>query len=169
MDCALNSGRVVVLATLAAAAAAACTIERGDVRTPSGQPPEVDSTSVRLVMEAVASAYESGDLAALDTLYHDDVTAVEGTRLSSGRAGYVADHLAPQIGSLDDRNFQLHDISVRLARNVAWSTYRFNLAGTRSGERVETRGVGTMILQKSQGRWQIVHVHTSTVVEGSER
>ena len=161
--------QAAVLATLAAAAAAACTIERGDVRTPSGQPPEADSTAVRFAVEAVAVAYESGDLSAFDTLYHESVTVIEGAQVSSGRASYFADYLAPQIRSLDDRQCRFHDISVRLARNTAWATYRFVLAGTRNGVRVEARGVGTMILQDFQGRWQIVHVHTSTVPADVER
>jgi ketosteroid isomerase-like protein len=168
MGHALNPGRPLVFAMLAAVAAA-CTIERGDVRTPSGQPPEADSVAVRLAMEAVALAYESGDMSAFDTLYHESLTVVEGEQVISGRASYVADDLAPQIRSLDDRDCRLYDVRVRLARNTAWATYRFDLAGTRDGERVDTRGVGTMILQKFQGRWQIVHVHTSAVEEDVER
>lgn len=165
----LRPCRAAVLAMLAAAASAACTIERGDVRTPGGQPPEADSTAVRLAVEAVALAYESGDLSAFDTLYDDSVTVFDGAQVSSGRASYIADYLAPQIRSLDDRQCRLHDISVRLARNTAWATYRFGVAGTRNGVRVELRGVGTMILQNFQGRWRIVHVHTSTVPADGER
>ena len=159
----LSPCRALALVMLAAAAAAACTIERGDVRTPSGQPPEADSVAVRLAMEAVAGAYESGDLAAFDSLFHESVTVLDGGRVSLGRADYLADVLAPQIGSLHDRGCRLDDIRVRLARNTAWATYRFVLAGKQDGERVETHGVGTMVLQKFQGRWQIVHVHTSSV------
>lgn len=169
MGHALKLCRALVWPTLAAAAAAACTIERGDVRTPSGQPPEADSVAVRLVLEAVALAYESSDLSAFDTLFHESVVAFEGDQASSGRASYIADHLAPQIRSLDERHCRLHEISVRLARNVAWATYRFAQVGTRNGERIEARGVGTMVFQKFQGRWQIVHVHTSTVPELAER
>ena len=169
MGRALIPRRVFVLAMLAAAAAAACTIERGDVRTPSGQPPATDSTAVRLAIETVALAYESGDLSALDTLYHEDVTVLEGTQESSGRASYIADYLTPHIRSLDDRSCRLHEIVVRLARNTAWATYRFVLSGTRNGDRVEARGTGTMIFLKSQGRWQVVHVHTSIVPADTER
>lgn len=169
MGRALICCRILVLATLAASIMAACTIERGDVRTPSGQPPEADTTAVRLAMEAVALAYEAGDLAAFDTLYHDGVTVLDGNQVSSGRTAYIADYLAPQIRSLDDRRCRLHGIGVRLARNIAWATYHFTQAGTRDGERIEARGVGTMILQKSQGRWQIVHVHASAFPEGVER
>lgn len=158
---------VLVLAMLVAAAA--CTIERGDVRTPGGQPPEADSVAVRLTMEAVARAYKSGDLGAFDTLYHESLTVLEGARISSGREDYLADYLAPGIRALDDRDCRFDDIQVKLARNTAWATYRFALAGTRDGQPVEARGVGTMILQKFQGSWRIVHVHSSSVSEAVER
>ncbi len=159
----MTTRRSLVLALLAAAAA--CTIERGDVRTPGGQPPEADSVAVRLAIEAVARAYQSGDLAAFDTLYHESLTVLEGVRLSSGRDDYLAEYVEPRIRSLDDRYCRFDDIQVRLARNTAWATYRFALAGNRDGESVETRGVGTMILQKIQGSWRVVHVHSSSTSE----
>ena len=50
--------RLAVLVLLAVSiSVAACTIERGDVRTPGGQPPEADTTRVRLTMEAIAAAF----------------------------------------------------------------------------------------------------------------
>jgi len=159
----MRTHRTLVLALLTAAAA--CTIERGDVRTPGGQPPEADSVAVRLAIEAVARAYESGDVAAFDTLFHESLTVLEGVRLSSGRDHYLADYVVPRIRSLDDRHCRFDDIQVRLARNTAWATYRFALSGTRDGGSVETRGVGTMILQKFQASWRIVHVHSSSASE----
>jgi len=161
----LNVRCAFFIATLAVSVPIACTIERGDVRTPSGRAPEADSTNVRLVMEAAARAYESGDIAALDSLFSDSLTVFDDIRVSSGRVAYIDDYLAPQIDTLGDRQLRLQDIVVKLARSAAWATFRFVRSGTRDGEEIETRGVGTMILQRSQNRWQIVHIHTSVVAE----
>lgn len=160
---ALNVRCACFVAILAVTVPAACTIERGDVRTPSGRKSEADSTSVRLVLEAAARAYESGDFAALDSLLSDSLTVFDDTRVSSGRVAYIEDYLAPQIGTLENRQLRLQDVAVKLARSNAWATYRFVRSGTRDGERIEARGVGTIVLQRSQNRWQIVHIHTSVV------
>lgn len=152
-------------AILAVSVPVACTIERGDVRTPSGRSPEADSTNVRLVIEAAARAYESGDFAALDSLLDDSLTVFYGTRVSSGRVAYVDDLIASQVGTLEDRQVRLQGIAVKLARSTAWATYRFVRSGTRDGERIEERGVGTIVLQRHQNRWQIVHIHISAVPE----
>lgn len=158
----LSSCRALGLVVLAAAAAA-CTIERGDVRTPSGEPPEADSIAVRLAMEDIARAYESGNLTLLDSLYHESVTILEEGRVRSGRSDYLADVVMPRISSLDERNCRLDEIRVRLAGSTAWATYRFVLGGRRDGEWIESRRLGTMILRKFQGRWLVVHMHTSSV------
>jgi ketosteroid isomerase-like protein len=152
--------RVLLFVALTAPVPVACTIERGDVRTPSGRAPEADSTSVRLVAEAVARAFESGDIATVDSLFGDSLTVFHWDQVTTGRASYV-DYLESQVGALDDRRVRLQDITVKLARNSAWATYGFTCEGTRNGEPIEVRGVGTMILQRSQSRWQIVHIHTS--------
>lgn len=139
----------------------ACTIERGDVRTPSGQPPEADTTRVRLTMEAIAVALEAGDLASLDTICHDSITVFEYGRLQRGWADYREHYLRPELRALSRLRLRMYDVRVRLARNTAWATYGFRLSAVRDGQDVEARGAGTMIMQNLQGRWRLVHSHTS--------
>lgn len=153
---------VLVAAALAAlCAAGGCTIERADVRTPSGEPPEADTARVRKAMDAIALAFETGDLASLDTLYHDSVVVYEGGNVDRGWTRYRDEHLAPEMDALADRRLQFEDIRVRLAGTTAWATYRYTLDAVREGEPVSARGVGTMIFQKLRGRWRLVHSHTS--------
>lgn len=164
----INVNRVLLFAILIAPVPVSCTIERGDVRTPSGRPPEADSTRVRLVAEAVARAYESGELEAVDSLFADSLTVFDGNRITSGRVSYIA-YLESLVGTLDHRRVRLQDITVRLAGNSAWTTYGFTCEGTRDGEANEVSGVGTMILERFQNRWQIVHIHTSVTHEDDPR
>jgi ketosteroid isomerase-like protein len=163
--------RLGILVLLAVAAPiVACTIERGDVRTPGGQPPEADTTRVRLTMEAIAAAFEAGDLASLDTIYHDSVTVFEAGRADRGWANYREGHLVPELEALSERRLRIHDVRVRLARNTAWATYGFRLGAVRDGQEVDARGIGTMVFQSLQGRWRLVHSHTSIArPEGDDR
>ncbi len=142
--------------------AGACTIERGDVRTPSGEPPEADTARVRQAVEAIARAFEAGDLAALDTLYHERVTVFEGGGVDRGWSEYRDGHLAPEIAALQDRRFTLEEIQVRRAGSTAWVTFRFTLSAVHDAEPVSARGLGTMVFRKLGGRWRVVHSHTST-------
>ncbi len=153
---------VAVAATAVAAIIAACSVERADVRTPSGEAPEADSTRVRKVVEDIADAFRSGDIVALDTVFHDSVTVYEGGRVDRGWMQYRNEHLAPEINALSDRSLSFEDIRVRLAGSTAWVTCRYSISGSLDGEPVEASGVSTMIFQKLAGRWRLVHWHTSS-------
>jgi ketosteroid isomerase-like protein len=142
-------------------AAFACTIERGDVRTPGGEAPEADTLRVRKAIETVAVAFESGDLATLDSLVHDSVMVYENGRVDRGWVVYRDQKLLPRLRILNARRLRLTDIRVRLAGSTAWATCRFDLSANRSGETVSARGVGTMVFQRLSGRWRLVHWHMS--------
>ncbi|HSG80677.1 MAG TPA: nuclear transport factor 2 family protein [Gemmatimonadota bacterium] len=155
-----------VLVSAAGVAAAACTIERSDVRTPEGEPPEADSVTVRKVVEATATAFQRGDFAALDSLYHEGVAVFEDGEAFSGWAGYRDERVLPGYESVRELQVDLQAIDVRLVDSTAWVTCSYRIAGTRDGEPVAYRGLSTMILRKTGGRWLIVHVHNSTVAGG---
>jgi ketosteroid isomerase-like protein len=146
--------------------AAACTIERADVRTPEGEPPEADSVAVRKVVEATASALQRGDFAALDSLYHDGVTVFEDGAAFRSWAEYRDARVAPGYESLRELRAELEAIAVRLAGSTAWVTCSYRLAASRDGAPVVYHGLSTMVLRKSGGRWRIVHAHNSTAGDG---
>lgn len=156
------------LVALAAAAVlvGGCTIERADVRTPSGEPPEADTARVRKAIDAIAHAFETGDLAPLDTIYHESVTAYEDGRIVQGWLQYRDQHLVPEVEALTRRQLRFEDISVRLAGNTAWATCRYTRQALRDGEPVVARGLSTMIFRKVAGGWRVVHSHTSTGAPG---
>ncbi len=164
---AVRRGGLRLLALAAAPLAlAACTIERADVRTPSGEPPEADTAQVRKVVDEIARAFERGDLASLDTLYHDSVTVFEGANVDKGWLAYRDGHLAPELEVLVERRMQISDLRARLAGSSAWVTFSYRLAAVSDGQPVAARGVGTMVLRKLGGRWRVVHSHTSSVSGG---
>ncbi len=118
------------------------------------------------MVEEIARAFERGDLASLDTLYHDSVTVFEGANIDRGWLRYRDGHLAPELEALAERQMRVSDLRVRLAGGSAWVTFSYRLAGVVDGGPVAARGVGTMVLQKLGGRWLVVHSHTSSVRGG---
>jgi ketosteroid isomerase-like protein len=154
--------RSLIIVFLTAALAAACTIERGDVRTPSGEPPEADTVRVRRAIEAIALAFENGDLSTLDTIYHDSVTVFESGMIDQGWIEYRDGHLAPEMEALRDRRLLFDDIRVHLAGSTAWATCQYSLSGISDDGQVAVQGVVTMVFRKLAGRWRLVVSHSST-------
>lgn len=154
-------GQLTAIA-VALLAVAACTVERADVRTPSGEPPEADTTRVRMLVDEIARAYETGDLAALDTIYHDSASVYEGGRVDSSWPAYRDEHLAAELAEPGDRRLAFDDIRIRLSGGTALVTCRYRLTAARQGEQIAVRGLSTMVFRRFGGRWRLVHAHWST-------
>ncbi len=161
----LGAVRPIPVATfgiLTALLLSACTIERADVRTPSGESPEADTTRVRQTIEAIGTAFETGRVAELDSIFHDSVLVFEFGRVERGWVAYRDGHLLPETRALSDRSLEFRTIDVHIVRSTAWATVRYTLSGRSESGRVGVEGLGTLILRRLAGRWQLVHVHLSS-------
>lgn len=152
-----GAGGLLVIAVMAS-----CTIERADVRTPSGEPPEADTIRVRKTIEALALGWESGDLKALDSIFHDSLVVFDGVRMERGWRVYREGHMAREFESSEKRRLVVSDVRPHLAGGTAWVTFTFQRSAVRNEEPVEMVGTGTAVLQKLGGRWRVVHLHTSS-------
>lgn len=148
---------------LALCLGAACTIERADVRTPSGRPPEADTTQIRAVLETFRGAIVSGDLTPLDSLFSEDALVYASGRATRGWAEYRNGDLAESLEWLSERRLRFDDVAVHLADETAWATLRWTLMGVHDGAPATSRGVATFIFEKREGRWRLVHLHDSAV------
>jgi hypothetical protein len=50
---------------------------------------------------------------------------------------------------------------VKVNGAIAWACYQWDFAAVMSGQASESRGQTTLVLQKRNNRWVIVHNHTS--------
>ena len=139
----------------------ACTVERADVRTPSGEPPAADTTRVRATIETLAAAFEAGDMQALDSIIADSSSFFEDGRVAASWPDYRQQMLTPQLNRLTERRLRFDDIDVTLAGRTAWATAAYALEALHDGEPVSRAGVATMIFRKRAGSWWLVHVHSS--------
>ncbi len=146
---------------LAAILVAACTVERADVRTPSGEAPEADTTRIRRLVDLIADAYQTGDLTGLDTIYDEGVTVYEGGRADRGWMTYRDGYLAMEIEMLSERRLDFEDVEIRLAGSTALVTCSYRLTALRDGEPIAVQGLGTMVFRRFAGRWRLIHSHTS--------
>lgn len=115
------------------------------------------------VLQQEAAAFEKGDVDALNKLWANDewVSVFESGGADIGWANYRDHHLIPEMRELKNTKHTLSDIRVRVAGKTAWATFKYALAGDIKDRHIDVNGLGTAVLEERNGRWLIVHRHTS--------
>lgn len=122
-----------------------------------------DEAAVRRTLAQSATGFERGDLAMLDGAYasDDSVTIFESGHANYGWADYRDHHLVPEMKEFKNTKYALSDIKVRIAGDTAWATFKYALSGDIKDRHIDVNGLGTAVLENRDGRWLIVHTHTS--------
>ena len=118
------------------------------------------------VVEALkqsAAGFERGDMALLNKVWANDesVTVFESGHANYGWADYRDNHLAPEMKEMKNTKYTLSDIKVKMAGTTAWTTFKYAISADVGARHVDGGGLGTAVLEKREGRWQIVHWHSS--------
>ncbi|MDQ3712094.1 MAG: nuclear transport factor 2 family protein [Acidobacteriota bacterium] len=153
----MNSGKLSVALVLAIAAVVGFNF----YTNVSAQTDEVKAVTDVLTKEAVA--VEKGDLAALDKIWanSEDVTVFESGHANYGWTDYRNSHLAPELKEFKNTKYAFSDLKVKVDGKTAWATFKYALAAEMGARKIESGGLGTAVLEKRDGRWQIVHWHSS--------
>ena len=122
-----------------------------------------DESAVVKVLLAIAQYSQEGDLGAMDTLYASGggVHIIEGAGINHGWEDYRDNHLAPELESFENFQYRYYSIEPQVRGDVAWTAFRYDLSVDTSRGHTEIEGRGTAVLEKTNGRWEIVHMHTS--------
>ncbi len=148
---------MAALAVLTGAGAIAFTLH-GVV---SAQTDEVKAVTDVMTREALA--VEQGDLAALDKIWAntEDVTVFESGHANYGWNDYRNTHLGPELKEFKNTKYSFSDMKVKVDGKTAWVTFKYSLAAEMGTRKVESGGLGTAVLEKREGKWRIVHWHSS--------
>ncbi len=127
----------------------------------SAQTDEVKAVTDVMMREAVA--VELGDLAALDKIWanSEDVTVFESGHANYGWNDYRNSHLAPELKEFKDTKYSFADMKVKVDGKTAWVTFKYSLGAEMGTRKIESGGLGTAVLEKREGKWRIVHWHSS--------
>ena len=122
-----------------------------------------DEATVRAVVEALATYSQAGDWAGLDSLYAPGrgVHIIEGAGVNHGWADYRDDHLKPELAELENMQYRYYNVEPQIRGDVAWASFRYDFSADTPRGQVEIEGRGTTILERLDGRWRVVHHHTS--------
>ena len=127
----------------------------------SAQTDEVKAVTDVLTREAIA--IEKGDLTALDKIWanSEDVTVFESGHANYGWTDYRNTHLAPELKEFKNTKYSFSDLKVKVEGKTAWATFKYALAAEMGTRKVESGGLATAVLEKRDGKWRIVHWHSS--------
>lgn len=147
---------------------AGCWIERTEPNADTGTDDAAELTArIAEALDASAAAWNRGDLEGFMSVYLDSAstTYVGRTGLEVGYDA-IRDRYAPLFASGADRDsLAFEDLRVRaLTDRVAVGTARWVL---RDGGRITGSGPFSLVLQRVEGRWKIVHDHSSSDPEPS--
>lgn len=128
--------------------------------TGRAQTPEQQVTRV---VEALATLSVAKDLAGLDTLYAPDpsVRVIEGAGVNKGWADYRDHHLGPELKEMKNFRYRYYDVEPQVRGAVAWASFRYEMAVDTPTGPGASEGRGTAVLENRNGRWLVVHLHTS--------
>lgn len=127
----------------------------------SAQTDEVRAVTDVLTQEA--AAVEKGDLTALDKLWANDesVTVFESGHANYGWNDYRNTHLGPELKEFKNTKYAFSDMKVKVDGKTAWATFKYSIAAEMGTRKIESDGLATAVLEKRDGKWRIVHWHSS--------
>ena len=147
------------------AIAVATVVSNGYRRTTFGQ--SSDEAAVREALLKSASSFEKNDLATATQVWANDesLTVFESGHANYGWADYRDNHLGPEMREMKNTKYAFSDIRVHLAGKTAWATFKYTISAdvTDNGRQrhVDGGGLGTSVLEQRDGKWRIVHWHSS--------
>jgi ketosteroid isomerase-like protein len=122
-----------------------------------------DTEAVKAVVTAFGAFTQEKNLAGMDTLFAQDgwVHIIEGAGVNHGWVDYRDHHIGPELAEFENFRYRFFAVEPQVREAVAWTPFRYELGADTPRGHVEMEGRGTAVLEKRDGRWVIVHVHTS--------
>lgn len=120
------------------------------------------ATTPEATVDAFAQALRRGDTAALRTLLAPDVLILEGGGAERSAEEYLSGHAVSDAAFLKTAHIQQTARTAKTEGELAWVATESELHVERDGQPVTLGSAETMLLQKIDGAWRIVHIHWSS-------
>jgi ketosteroid isomerase-like protein len=163
---------VILLAALALACASPAAAQKDKKKKPASQPadstnplvPMSDENQIDYMISEVLGAWQVGDVEKLHKDYGDDVTVVNGAYAPPiiGWTNYLAVYQQQRARMQQVRMDRINTV-IKVAGTFAWACYQWDFAATVDGQPSAAQGQTTLVLEKRNNHWTIVHNHTSMV------
>jgi ketosteroid isomerase-like protein len=131
----------------------------------SPAPPALpDEQQIDMAISEMLGAWQLGDAERLHKAYADDVSVVSGAWQAPliGWANFFAEY-QKQRARVQQVRMDRENTYVRASGNFAWACYQWEFSGVVDGQQSGARGQTSLIFEKRNGNWVIVHNHTSLI------
>jgi ketosteroid isomerase-like protein len=140
--------------------------KKNDAPKSDGQPtiPMSDEQQIDYMISSMLGAWQVGDVDKLHQSYADDVTLVSGVWAPPvmGWANY-GPSFQQQRARMQQVRMDRTNTFIKVDGTVAWACYQWDFEATVDGRPSASRGQTTLVMEKRNNRWLIVHNHTSVV------
>jgi len=127
--------------------------------------PLTDEQQVDYMLSEMLGAWQLGDLQKMHTDYSDDVSLVHGSWQPPviGWTNYAASY-QQQRTRMQQVRFERSNTLIKVVGNFGWACYQWEFSGLVDGQQVNSLGHTTVVVEKRNDHWIIVHNHTSAVL-----
>src|SRR5216684_9269622 len=121
-----------------------------------------DEQQIDYLLSEMLGAWQLGDVEKLHTDYADDVAMVNGSWAPPiiGWTNYLAVYQQQRTRMQQVRMDRLNTY-IKVSGTVAWASYQWDFSAVVDGQPSESQGQTTVVLEKRNNHWVIVHNHTS--------
>ena len=126
--------------------------------------PLTDEQQIDYMLAEVLGAWQVGDLEKMHKDYADDVSIVSslwGPPIV-GWGNYLPIY-QQQKARMQQVRLDRSNTLIRVSGSVAWACYQWDFSAVVDGQGVGSQGQTTVVMEKRNNRWVIVHNHTSFV------
>jgi len=124
--------------------------------------PLPDEQQIDYTLSEMLGAWQIGDIEKLHKDYADDVSIVNGSWAPPiiGWTNYLAVY-QQQRARMQQVRMDRSNTYIKVSGTVAWACYQWDFVGIVDGQPNSSQGQTTVVLEKRNNRWVIVHNHTS--------
>ncbi len=124
--------------------------------------PMPDEQRIDYEISEMLGAWQVGDIGRLHQVYADDAVFVSGLWAPPvfGWTNYLPLY-QQQRARMQQVRLDRSNTFIKVSGAVAWASYQWDFGGTVDGEPMISRGQTTLVFEKRNDHWLVVHNHTS--------
>lgn len=121
-----------------------------------------DEQQIDYMLSEMLGAWQLGNVEKLHADYADDLSMVSGAWAPPvfGWTNYLAVY-QQQRGRMQQVRLDRSNTYIKVNGNVGWACYQWDFAAVVDGQPVQNKGQTTVVVEKRNNHWVIVHNHTS--------
>lgn len=126
--------------------------------------PMEDQQQIDYMISQMLGAWQVGDIEKLHSYFADDVSIVNGAWAPPvlGWNNYLALYQQART-RMQQVRMDRDNSYIKVSGNFAWSCYQWEFSAMSGDQPTASRGQTTLIFEKRNNRWVIIHNHTSLI------